>query len=118
MGTIEQQLEDILYDHDLGDSINTQLAAIIEPWNAALNELRIIRYIAQDDNDGECEMTVAITWAQQARIEAAIKAMKGTLLRDEESFRAVLAEIEGNSPSRDEAMVKDERYERDDIYKK
>jgi len=31
---------------------------------------------------------------------------------------AAIAQMEGNSHSRDEAMVEDKRYERDDIYKK
>ena len=75
---------------------DTTEAAIVKEWNAAVNELRIIRYTARDDNDGECEMTVEITWVQLARIEVAIKAMGGVLLRDEESFQSLLVEMEGN----------------------
>ena len=33
-------------------------------------------------------------------------------------LQAALALMDDNSPSRDEAMVEDKRYERDDIYKK
>ena len=33
-------------------------------------------------------------------------------------LQAAIAKMEGNSHSRDEAMVEDKRYERDDIYKK
>jgi len=104
MCTIKELLEELMddVDHAIASGIpyseDTYViaarAAIAKPWNAALNELRIIRYTEKEDNDGECDLTVAITWAQEARIEATIAAMKGTLLRDEESFRAVLAEME------------------------
>ena len=110
MTEIEKRLERLLYERDLRHgwteldaskaeyldrTTNGMCVDIADDWNAAVNELRIIRYTARDDNDGECEMTVEITWAQLARIEVAIKAMGCALLRDEESFQSLLVEMDG-----------------------
>ena len=118
--TIEERLDKIIMDMDNTSYYDVrEMAAIIVEWNAAVNELRIIRYTARDDNDGECEMTVEITWAQLARIEVAIKAMGGALLRDEESFQSLLVEMEGKEKRGgflDTALSIDEEYDPADIF--
>ena len=119
--TIEERFEEFTAAIDDAPYLAHQpfFDPIIEAWNAAVNELRIIRYTARDDNDGECEMTVAITWAQLARIEAVIKAMNGVLLRDEESFQSLLVEMEGREKTGgflDTALSRDEEYDPADVF--
>ena len=48
---------------------------------------------------------------------AALRRLRDNLFHNAE-LDAIIAKMEGNSPSRDEAMLEDKRYERDDIYKK
>ena len=63
------------YSHLATQKIIEGMKPIITIWNAAADELRIIRDTAE--GDGEGGLIVEIRWAQLTRIETALAAMKG-----------------------------------------
>ncbi len=115
MTTIEERLLSVAA---VSSALNAQRgmnvgAPIIEEWNTATALLRRALLLIKSRLYELCE-------ADDARVH--FYAVFGdeewpdTILYRE--IEAHIAKMEGNSPSRDKAMVEDKRYERNDIYKK
>jgi len=113
--TIKQRLVFICcYAHDDIDDVEntTTFREIIEEWKAAINVMKNVlsKSFYQLGHDIICEncrkhaeTSIDIVHDSDCSVGALLK---------------LIAKMEGNSPSRDEAMVEDKRYERDDIFKK
>ena len=106
MSTIEERLTALLLDYELSILTDANFApvhskagaAIIAGWNAAEKAL---------ENVADDLSRAVITGYTTHEI-------RGTMA----TVLAAIAAMEGDSHTRDEAMVEDKRYERDDIYKK
>ena len=137
MATIKQRLQDLLTNHleverwrhrprfyGVGVEIPNDAAAtafdtacdleaaIIADWNAAVEAMKmLIRATITQDNTGwycsKCRGSQEFHPERHTPEKCPVAAAQ-----------VVIALMDGNSHSRDEAMVEDKRYERDDIYKK
>ena len=83
--------------------------AIIADWNAAVEAMMAMVKQEQFPEPG-------YGWRCQHCQQVRCAGHQDTCLVGK--LQAALARMEGHSHSRDEAMVEDKRYERDDIYKK
>ena len=122
MATIEERLKELsmqlIYD-GLGDESayekhSAAKAAIIADWNAATESMKTLVHDILDlrlDPDywycPICRGSVEFHPDRHAPDKCSVAAAQ-----------AMIAQMEGYSHSRDEALVEDKRYERDDIYKK
>ena len=85
---------------------------LAEPWNAAEKAMRAVIAVDLDTKHGAhychgCHSDLPNHSERHKPATCRIAALQ-----------AALALMEGNSHSRDEAMIEDKKYERDDIYKK
>ena len=97
-----------------GDALVAAVAAIIAGWNAAEKAMKefVLNNFWQDGDEWQCyHCTAANGWHDHWHTpeECIVAAQQAAL---------ALMDDNSHSHSRDEAMVEDKRYERDDIYKK
>jgi len=116
--TIEERLAELaaaLYYYDQGDQNEEEheriTCAIIADWNAAMEALKD----AHSQLVG-IESVCADCYNRDLAFDEFLDNYMPEILRGK--LETAIAQMESSSPSRDEAMVEDKRYERDDIFKK